>query len=1102
MQRISAEILPETLICSSCGRPIRLEKNKPRDRSRSQTADDDFANARGLSQSSRTIAGFEVRQRLGSGTFGEVYRAYDPELDRDVALKLPTANTLKSKKSRERFLREAKAAARLRHPNIVPVFKAGRIGDQYYIASAFIDGKSLAEEMDGHRLEFRRAAAIVQKLAHALHYAHENGIVHRDVKPDNVMLDGRDEPQLMDFGIARLEESTEKFTQDGHVLGTPAYMAPEQAAGKQDEIGPASDQYSIGVVLYELLTGQTPFSGTTAAVVLFHAANSEAPPPATINANIPRDLETICQKAMAKEIGDRYATCEVLAKDLQHYLDDKPISARPLTALQRVHRWARRNPTIAGLVGTVAILLFGTAVLSTVFAARLELERSRTEAKAIEATEQKQIAEVKATEAFRERQSADQARQQAEQKRKDADKKAEAAMAAKQVAEQRTAEAIRQTENADAARIRAEEQFRNTVGIYYRAEMTLASRDLQSRDFDRVRRRLQRTVPDKTAGIDLRGFEWHYFDRLCRSARATLKEHEQAVTDVAFSPDGKLLASAGEDRKILIWDVGDWKLLRTLEGHSSHVTGIDFSPDGQHLVSAGYDKNIILWDAQTGKKLQTLRGNRLKPKATVRAHTEGLMGVTFSPNGKQIATWSRDKSVCLWEVESGELLVNLSDHESVPTDVAFSPDSQHVAVASNPSRIWDIASGTVTTRLAVRSSTVDYSPNGQWLLTAAGSKWAAWNPATGEQLWTATIGPYVRDLVFSPNGERIATVGSHDGSVQIWDAESREQLAAYVGHREIAATVGFSSDGKLIASGSQDGTVQIWDATPQTTVPLQIPVSALDIAFSPKGRLLAYAQSREIGLWNLDATMPATKFEGSQRVAFRPNAAELAFANGGKVRIRGLATGQIEQEFDLLGDTHAIAFSHDGQKLAAGSWKTNKVQIWDADTAEELWTIDSEISQIYAIAFSPDSRRLAVAGYRPNVVNVWDFEERQKVFTLSGHFDRLYDVEFSADGQRLASIDGDGVLKLWNAASGQEIRTMRNQSGYALAFSPDGRRLVIGGASKTLRIFDGTTGDELFSLDNAPSNPTTIVFSADGGVIAAAGQGKMIHLWNATPLAN
>jgi hypothetical protein len=283
------------------------------------------------------VGRFVVRGLLGRGAFGAVYRAYDPQLDREVALKVPQPGTLGNARAVARFLREAKSAARLRHPHIVPVYDAGRDGEHHYIASAFIDGHTLQHTIDEGTLDVRQSARIVGALAEALAYAHRLGIVHRDVKPTNVMLDAAAQPHLMDFGLATRHDATVKLTRDGAVLGTPAYMAPEQAAGQQGEALPASDQYSLGVILYELLCGEVPFSGP-APVVLYNAIHQEPRPPRAVKPELPSELETICLKAMAKRPQDRYPDCQALADDLRHWLAGEPIEAPAGPPLRRPGR--------------------------------------------------------------------------------------------------------------------------------------------------------------------------------------------------------------------------------------------------------------------------------------------------------------------------------------------------------------------------------------------------------------------------------------------------------------------------------------------------------------------------------------------------------------------------------------------------------------------------------------------------------------------------------------------------------------------------------------------------------------------------------------------
>jgi len=307
---------------------------------------------------------FLVQKKLGQGSFGTVYLAFDPVLDREVAIKVPRHGDLLSEQDQERFLREAKAAGRLRHPNIVPVYDAGNDDGQLFIASAFIEGLTLEKRLEQGRLEFAESARLVIALAEALDYAHGQETVHRDVKPANILLDAKGLPLLMDFGLARLREAEDRLTHDGTVLGTPAYMAPEQAAARADEVGASSDQYSLGVVLYELLCEERPFEGPPALVISM-VINQEPPSPKTHNSAIPRDLETICLKAMAKSPQHRYASCQQLADDLRRWLNYEPVQARRVSLPERFVRWCRREPIVSALaVGLLITVSLGAGISS------------------------------------------------------------------------------------------------------------------------------------------------------------------------------------------------------------------------------------------------------------------------------------------------------------------------------------------------------------------------------------------------------------------------------------------------------------------------------------------------------------------------------------------------------------------------------------------------------------------------------------------------------------------------------------------------------------------------------------------------------------------
>jgi len=361
----------------------------------------------------KQLGRFEVREAIGSGGYGAVFRAYDPQLDREIALKVPRSVVLENPKARERFLREAKAASQLRHPNIVPVHEAGREGKYYYIASAFIEGRTLAQTLKEREIGFEESARIIMALAQALAYAHDEGVIHRDVKPSNVMLDANDEPHLMDFGIAHREDVEESLTIDGTVLGTPAYMSPEQAQGKKDEISPATDQYSLGVMLFELMCKQKPFSGPSHTII-YNKVHRLPPTPHELSPAVPRDLETICLKAMARDREGRYSSCWDLADDLRRWLSGQPVMARPLKPVERFTRWCRREPKLAASAGLVVALLVAVAAVSTYSAAKLSASSSREAALRQDAERSAAEARELARRAEEEARKAGEAREEAE----------------------------------------------------------------------------------------------------------------------------------------------------------------------------------------------------------------------------------------------------------------------------------------------------------------------------------------------------------------------------------------------------------------------------------------------------------------------------------------------------------------------------------------------------------------------------------------------------------------------------------------------------------------------------------------------------------------
>jgi hypothetical protein len=669
------------------------------------------------------VPGYEVLEELGRGGMGVVYQARQLSLNRVVALKMILAGGHADPAALARFKTEPEAIARLQHPNIVQVYEVGEHGGLPFFSMEHCSGGSLAKKLAGTPQPPREAARLVEVLARTMHAAHQTNVLHRDLKPANVLLSGDGTPKIADFGLAKLLGEAGKTHTE--VAGTPSYMAPEQAAGRGKEVGPATDVYALGAVLYECLTGRPPFKGASLYETLEQVMLHEPAGVRQLQPGVPRDLETICLKCLQKQPGKRYASALELAEDLQRFQAGKPIVARPVGAVERAGKWVRRNPTVSALAAAVLLVLLGGVAVSSYFA-----YAAGQEAKAARAAEEQAEAKAKAEEDAK---GLARAREvEAQKARADAEVKAEA---------------------------RRAEDARHAILIQE------ALRAREERDYERMGQLLTETRPEYHDAWETR----HVRNLWLRHAfpLRSFVGPTGPVYSVAFSPDGRRALTGSSGRTARLWDARTGQLLAALRGHTKEVTSVAFSPDGTRALTGSWDKTARLWDARAGQEMATLKG-----------HAGSVYSVALSPDGGSALTGSTDGTARLWDARTGKELATLKGHVGPVDCVAFSPDGRRALTGSRDktARLWDARTGQELTALKGHTGPVDcvaYSPDGTRALTGSADKTARlWDPRTGKEL-AALQGHTgaVASVAFSPDGKQALT-GSHDGTARLWDVST------------------------------------------------------------------------------------------------------------------------------------------------------------------------------------------------------------------------------------------------------------------------------------------------------------------------------------------
>jgi WD40 repeat protein len=967
-----------------------------------------------------TFGDYQLQNEIARGGMGIVYRARHISLNRPVALKMILAGRFASAAEVQRFRNEAEAAALMDHPGIVPIYEVGDYQGQPYFSMKLIEGGSLAEFLNRFTANPRGAVALVAEVARAVHYAHQRGILHRDLKPANILLDEQGRPVITDFGLAKRVEGDAGLTQSGAILGTPSYMAPEQAAAKLRELTTAVDVYALGAILYHLLTGKPPFKGDSPLDTLLLVRQQQPIAPRSLNRRIDRDLETICLKCLEKQPARRYATAADLASDLESWVRGEPVVCRPAGPLTRAAKWIRRRPMAATLGGLIFLVL---ALGCVGIGIGWELRQT--------------------THAWR---SADEERQRAE----DQTALAESTLYINRVMRAQFEWQSNEVARAEQLLEECAETMRNWEWYYVKWQCHTEQLRLQGKEdgYSKVV-----FSSDGSRLISYSDNAIQVWDASSGQRCLTIPTGD-LLTDVAINRDGSRLASASLDGDVKIWDARTGRMLHALAEHAGRIHAVCFNHDGQRLASACADHTIKIWDVAKGREVRTLKG-----------HDGSPLLVTFSPDGERLASAGEGSTLFVWNLRTGERMKTYKADTGVLA-LYFSPDGTYLdsVWSEGTVRRWDLRAEREPQPLRSRRGPLDaatFSPDGIRLAWAAEDKTVnVWNLQSDEEILTLRgHSGAVHGIAFSPDGARLASA-SADGTVRVWDLRAAQQARTMrmpvAGVKHLA----FSSDGHLLALASDKAEaeiVRVWD-TRTGVKTLDLPGHA--VCFSPDGqRLASAARDDRLIVWDSHSGREVVGMKAPNNivnsVAFSPDGTRLATGlDEGMVRVWDW---QAQREvLKLRGHerfVHAVCFSPDGSRLASAGFDAT-AKIWDAGTGEELHTLAAHDAPVQAVAFSPKGARLATASW-DHTIKIWDTHTGQEMLTLKGHTHAVYAVAFSPDGTRLASASEDKTVKLWDARTGQETLTLKGHTGpvHAVAFSPDGVNLASASADGTVKVW-------------------------------------------------
>lgn len=987
---------------------------------------------RGSGRDSRGRVGhFELLEKLGHGAFGTVWKARDTFLDRHVAVKLPHPARLVGNDTSQ-ILREARTAAKIRHPNIVQVHEIGKEGETTYIVSDLIEGQTLTDWLQVNPASAKEAAQTVMTIAAALHVAHCAGIVHRDIKPDNIMIDNSGQPRIMDFGLAKSMSNSPTVTAHGNVVGTPAYMAPEQARGDSQKCDARTDVYALGVLLYQMLTGEVPFRGEFESILL-QTIHDEPTRPRKLNQNVPNDLETLCLKCLEKESARRFASAQELADELSRFLSGRPIVSRRIGPLNRAFRWMQRN-RLASLFLMITIL---SMVAGTIFSAFFAWQNHQS---ALQIEKEKGIV-------LEQSRALEKALFRAEFETKRATDRLGYAKLGLYNAALAEVESVWKTDPRKAQQILIDQQrcpaeCRDfTWDLYYSFCEAPIQRAV---DLDREIRRFALS-PDNTVMASSDGDSV----ALHKSEQGEMQDIRLAgsigdVTNLAFSPNGRLLAAGSRNGKVLIWNCISREVIRSIRPKNGAINAFAFSPDSQRLaivvegfIHRGGMGTWSIWDIDANK---TVVGPHLQLAFEPNR-------VCFSPNGKQLAIAGRDRSISIFQSSNGQKIATIPKQQHTIRDLAFA--------------------------------------NNDILIIGRANQISAWDVNQRQTVYTKNVGTKnILSLSVSSDASRILVHSAYDDYLRLLDVDSLTIHPVIWNRPGIPLFACFSSNEQQIVTTVKSGRIEwkpfrsdFWGrkaAANSVTSNDRCNAKSMMAAMEPE------CVAKTLAVENVTMLLKRHSIR-SDIASMSPDRKAVAYAHSEAIVVRRVSDMKVVSRMDGSNRVAQIAWSPDGKSLAAGSLD-GKLFVWDADGTIRASRM-AHLGACQSVAYSADGKTLATAGGK--AVRLWDGQTVLPRLTLPTKTQPRI-VEFSPCGTYLDCLAADGLRISWkpNFQQDRPIAAFGSDNVVSndLALNESGTILAATGDDGTLRTWDVKT-----QLTRTPTLPfaektTCVAFAADNEV--------------------